>query len=271
MASVPSVSVPNIAGLEVVSPVGLVAVWVVLIVVAGVLGRATRRGKYWFVKITGSDPFGWHEGDYSDFTSTVGDTYTVTDLKENLEEGRQWSRKRRLWVRNIVMAPVWEELAFRGIPYLLAVALGSFHLPLLVAGSAVWAFMHTRNPPPYRRQALPVFVEGLLALYLWLIGLWWLAILVHAGQNIFVHVVIAGQKWWWRWQHTFSPGEEYIVTVDERMQPDHHGLYRAYTPNDKKLYVADVEPGEQTRARVAMLQGLNGYAFPVSEAADESD
>jgi predicted RNA-binding protein with TRAM domain len=117
-----------------------------------------------------------------------------------------------------------------------------------------------------------VFVSGLLSLYLWLIGLWWLAILVHAGNNLVAIALEASEKWWRRWQHSFSPGEEYTVTVDDRSpQPDRHGLYRAYTSAEETLHVADVEPGETTRVRVATTVGLHGYAYPITESGQEPD
>lgn len=273
MSIPPSFSVPSIVGLEVVSPVGIVVTWAALIIVGQVLASVTRRGKHWIIRVTGRNPVGWLEYDRREQIDTPERvTYTTADLKEMLDgESQEWRPKIRWWARCVVIGPAFEELTFRGIPYLLAIALGSFHLPLLVAGSALWAFGHTRNPAPYRRRALPVFVGGLLYLYLWLIGLWWLAIVVHAGNNLLGFGLMSAGKWWRRWQHTFSPGEEHIVTVDERMGPNRFGLYQGRTPDDEQLYVADVEPGEQTRVRVAVLDGSTAYAFPVSAAAEESD
>ncbi|MDS0280383.1 CPBP family intramembrane metalloprotease [Halomicroarcula sp. S1AR25-4] len=271
----PSISAPTITGTQVVYPARLVAAWAVLTVASLGLKRVIHRCKYWTVKLTGTHPFGWFASLDSDRRIDTGETetYTVADLKDRLDwERRQWRRLTRRGGRAVVIAPVVEELTFRGGPYLLAVTLGGAHLPLLVAGSVLWASLHTRNPRPYRRGAIPVFVSGLLSLYLWLIGLWWLAILVHAGNNLVAIALEAGEKWWRRWQHSFSPGEEYTVTVDDRSpQPDRHGLYRAYTPADETLHVADVEPGETTRVRVATTVGLHGYAYPITESGQEPD
>lgn len=271
----PSISAPTITGTQVIYPVQLVAAWAVLTVASLVLERVIRRCKYWTVKLTGTDPFGWFVSlDNSRRIDTgEAETYTVTDLKERLDrERRQWRRSIRRGVLGVVIAPVAEELTFRGGPYLLAVTLSASRLPLLVAGSVLWAFLHTRNPRSSRRGTLPVFVSGLVSLYLWLIGLWWLAILVHAGNNLTVIAVNAGKTWWQRWQYSFSSGDEYTVTVDDQTpQPDRHGLYRAYTPADETLYVADVEPGETTRVRVATTVGFDGYAYPITESGEETD
>ncbi|WP_197052352.1 CPBP family intramembrane glutamic endopeptidase [Halobellus rufus] len=271
----PSISAPTITGTQVVYPARLVAAWAILTIASLGLERVIHRCKYWTVKLTGTHPFGWfaslgsdHQGDLRET-----ETYTVADLKDRLDwERKWWRRTTRRGVRAVVIAPVVEELTFRGGPYLLAVTLGVAQLPLLVAGSVLWAYLHTRNPRRYRRGTLPVFVSGLLSLYLWLIGLWWLAILVHAGNNLVAIALAAGEKRWRRWQHSFSPGEEYTVTVDDRSpQPDRHGLYRAYTPADGTLHVADVEPGETTRVRVATTVGLHGYAYPITESGQETD
>ena len=271
----PSISAPTITGTQVVYPARLVAAWAVLTVASLGLERVIRRCKYWTVKLTGTHPFGWFASLDSDRRIDTGETetYTVADLKDRLDwERKWWRRTTRRGGRAVVIAPVVEELTFRGGPYLLAVTLGGAHLPLLVAGSVLWAFLHTRNPRPYRRGTIPVFVSGLLCLYLWLIGLWWLAILVHAGNNLVAIALEASEKWWRRWQHSFSPGEEYTVTVDDRSpQPDLHGLYRAYTPAEETLHVADVEPGETTRVRVATTVGLHGYAYPITESGQEPD
>ena len=271
----PSISVPTITGTQVVYPARLVAAWAILTVASLGLERIIHRCKYWTVKLTGTHPFGWFASLDSDHQSDLRETetYTVADLKDRLGwERKWWRRTTRRGVRAVVIAPVVEELTFRGGPYLLAVTLGVAQLPLLVAGSVLWAFLHTRNPRRYRRGTLPVFVSGLLSLYLWLIGLWWLAILVHAGNNLVAIALAASEKWWRRWQHSFSPGEEYTVTVDDRSpQPDRHGLYRAYTPAEETLHVADVEPGETTRVRVATTVGLHGYAYPITESGQEPD
>jgi hypothetical protein len=271
----PSISAPTITGTQVVYPARLLAAWAILTIASLVLERVIHRCKYWTVKLTGTHPFGWFASLNSDHQGDLRETktYTVADLKDRLDwERKWWRRTTQRGVRAVVIAPVVEELTFRGGPYLLAVTLGGAHLPLLVAGSVLWAFLHTRNPRPYRRGTIPVFVSGLLSLYLWLIGLWWLAILVHAGNNLVAIALEASEKWWRRWQHSFSPGEEYTVTVDDRRpQPNRHGLYRAYTPADETLHVADVEPGETTRVRVATTVGLHGYAYPVARSEQDTD
>ncbi|MFC7164868.1 CPBP family intramembrane glutamic endopeptidase [Halospeciosus flavus] len=271
----PSISAPTITGTQVVYPARLFAAWAILTIASLVLERVIHRWKYWTVKLTGTHPFGWFASLDSDrrIDTEETETYTVADLKDRLDwERKWWRRTTRRGVRAVVIAPVVEELTFRGGPYLLAVTLGVAQLPLLVAGSVLWAYLHTRNPRRYRRGTLPVFVSGLLSLYLWLIGLWWLAILVHAGNNLVAIALAASEEWWRRWQHSFSPGEEYTVTVDDRIpQPDRHGLYRAYTPAEETLHVADVEPGETTRVRVATTVGLNGYAYPITESGQETD
>jgi hypothetical protein len=271
----PSISVPTITGTQVVYPARLVAVWAVLTVAGVVLERVIRRLKYWIVRVTGTHTFGWYSFLHSDHQDGLRETktYTVAELKDRLDwERRWWRRSTRRSVRTVVIAPVVEELTFRGGPYLLAVTLGVAQLPLLVGGSVLWAFLHTRNPGRYRRGTLPVFVSGLLSLYLWLVGLWWLAILVHAGNNLLATAVDIGEEWWRRWQHSFTPGEEYTVTVDNQCpQPDRDGLYRASTPANETLHVADVEPGETTCVRVATTVGFHGYAYPVTESEQETD
>jgi len=261
----PSISAPTIVGTQIIYPVHLIVIWVLLKVTSIVLQQVVNRLKYLVVKITDSHPFGWYEVPDSDRNSgTV--TYTVEDLKEQFnKERRRGKRLRREGYRAVVFGPIYEELTFRGGPFLLAVTLGPPRLPLLVAGSLLWGYFHTRNPPPYRQSTIPVFVGGLLYLYLWIIGLWWLAILLHMANNFIAISMRASTLWWQRRQHSFSPGEEYTVTVcDRRTQPNRFGLYEAYTSDDEILHVVDVEPGETVRVRVATLVGSSGYAYPVS-------
>lgn len=275
MAFGPGISVPTITGTRVLYPARIVAAWVVLTVASIGLGRIIFRSKFWIVKVTGTDPLDWFKflgHERTDDTEGT-ETYSVADLKEQLDWEREWwRRKARVGVRSVVVAPVVEELTFRGGPFLLALTLDGYRLPLLIGGSVIWAYIHTLNPRSYRRATVPVFVSGLLSLYLWVVGLWWAAVLVHAGNNVVAMVLEVGGEWWRRWQHSFTPGEEYTVTVDDRdPQPEAHGLYRAYTPADEKLRVANVEPGETTRVRVATTVGLHGYAYPIAQSRRETD
>ncbi|GAA0272780.1 MULTISPECIES: CPBP family intramembrane glutamic endopeptidase [Halobacteriales] len=278
MAFGPGISVPTITGTRVVYPVPIVAAWVVLTVASIGLGRIIRRSKFWLVRVTGTDPLGWFEFPDRERTDDTEDTegtetYSVTDLKEQLDWEREWwRRKARFGVRSAVVAPVVEELTFRGGPLLLALTLDGYRLPLLIGGSVLWAYVHTLNPRGYRRATAPVFVGGLLCLYLWAVGLWWVAVLVHAGNNATAMALEVGREWWRRWQHPFAPGEEYTVTVDDHgPQPEAHGLYRAYTPANETLHVANVEPGETTRVRVATTVGFHGHAYPVAESRREPE
>lgn len=278
MAFGPGISVPTVAGARVVYPAWIVAVWGVLTAASVGLGYIIRRSKFWLVRETGTDPFGWFDllsrepaADTENAEDT--DTYSVADLKERLDWEREWwRRKARSGGRSVVVAPVVEELTFRGGPFLLALTLDGYRLPLLVCGSVLWAYLHTLNPRGTRRPTVPVFVSGLLSLYLWAVGLWWVAVLVHAANNAVAMAVEIGREWWRRWRHSFTPGEEYTVTVDDQgPQPEVHGLYQASTPANETLHVANVEPGETTRVRVATTVGFHGYAYPVAESHDESE
>lgn len=275
MAFGPGISVPTIAGTRVVYPARLIIAWFVFSVTGILLDRFIHRSKSWFVRVTGTDPLGWFEflgHECADDTEGT-ETYTVADLKEQLDWEREWwRRKARSGVRSVVVAPVVEELTFRGGPFLLALTLDGYRLPLLIGGSVIWAYTHTLNPRSYRRATVPVFVSGLLSLYLWAVGLWWAAVLVHAGNNAVAMVLEVGGEWWRRWRHSFAPGEEYTVTVDDHgPQPEAHGLYRAYTPADETLHVANAEPGETTCVRVATTVGFHGYAYPIGESRQEPD
>lgn len=265
----PEILVPAVGGQRVIHPIWIVVAWLTLAVGGAKLDRYIFRSKAWIVTVTGSDPLGWVEGlglDRRDDTEQT-ETYTVTDLRQQLErEQNWWSRQRRFGIRAVVVGPVGEELVCRGGPYLLAMTLGGFHLPLVAFGSVVWAALHTRNPLPYRRSTPAVFFAGLLYLHLWVVGLWWLAVLVHAGNNLVATVIKVNREWQDRRHNTFTPGEEATVTVAESSsQPSKHGLYRANTPTGETLYVAAVEPGETTRVRVATPKGATGYAYPIDE------
>lgn len=269
MAFGPSISAPTLTGTTVVYPAELFAAWIVLTVTSLVLERLIRRAKLRIVRHTGIPPYGWfttyHEVTRS--TSNEPETYTVDDLKDTLaRERKQWRRIGRRGTKAVIVAPVVEELTFRGGPSLLALTLGGAHLPLLVAGSLLWAAIHARNPAPDRRGTLPVFIHGLLYIYLWLIGLWWLAILVHAGNNLIAIALEAGKLWWRRRQHPLTPGDTHTVTVDDQYAPrNRDGLSLAYTADGDRLYVADVDPGDTTQVRVATTVGFTGYAYPITD------
>lgn len=264
------VSVPTIEGMQPIRPAAIVAAWFVFTVAGIMLDRLNEWMKFQFVHLTNFDPLGWYE-----FPELEGDAedseeiYTVEDLKEWLswERGR-WRRNGRLGFRTVVVAPLAEELTYRGFPYLLALTLDGYRVPLLVGGSLIWAYLHTLNSGRFRRGTVPVFVTGLLYIYLWAVGLWWLAIAVHLGNNLVALTAKVGSEWWKQWRQSFSPGEEYTVEVDERNpQPQFYGLYRAYTPEQEKLYVAGVEPGDTVRVRIARI-GLITYAYPIKQTKE---
>lgn len=274
MAFGPEVSVPTIEGMRVIHPAWIVAAWFALTVAGIMLGRWIQRMKRLFVNVTNFDPLDWYEFPEleSEDEGDGAETYTVEDLKDWLDwERGRWRRNARLGFRMVVVAPVAEELTFRGFPYLLALTLDGYRVPLLLGGSLIWAYLHTLNPKRTRRGTVPVFVGGLLSIYLWAVGLWWLAVVVHLGNNLIALALKAGSEWWKQWRHSFAPGEEYTVEVDEcGPQPQFYGLYRAYTPEQELLYVADVEPGDTARVRVATV-GFNSYAYPIEEEASELD
>jgi predicted RNA-binding protein with TRAM domain len=268
MAFGPEVSVPTIEGMLAIRPMWIVAAWFVFTVAAIVLGRLIQRMKFQFVKLTDFDPLGWY--DFPERGSEDGEsdskTYTVDDLKAWLNwERDRWRRNARLGFRMVIVAPIKEELMFRGFPYLLALTIDGYRVPLLLGGSLVWASLHTLNPRRFRKGIVPVFVWGLLCVYLWAVGLWWLAVVVHAGNNTVALALKVGTEWCKQWRHSFSPGEEYTVEVDDRgPQPQFCGLYRAHTPDHESLYVVDVEPGDTARVRVATIES-KGYAYPIEE------
>jgi hypothetical protein len=91
----PSISAPTITGTQVVYPARLVAAWAVLTVTGLVLERVIRRIQYWIVKVTGTHTFGWYSFLHSDHQGDLRETetYTVTDLKDQLDWERKWWRR----------------------------------------------------------------------------------------------------------------------------------------------------------------------------------
>jgi len=74
------------------------------------------------------------------------------------------------YVAAVLVAPVMEELVFRGIPWVLGTTTG------VILGSILWTLLHLRSAPV-------VLVSVPLYLKLWLGGFWIEAILVHAVHN----------------------------------------------------------------------------------------
>lgn len=264
------ISLPTIEGTQVLLPVRIVAAWIALILVSHGIGSLIYRSKRWIASVTRINPLTWFNPIHEQ-SDDAEDKYTVAALKERLDWERRWRRRKARGIyRSVVVAPVIEELIYRGGPFLLALTLGGYRLPLLVAGSLIWAHKHTRNPFNYTRTTAPVFVHGLLMLYLWMVGLWWVGVLVHAGNNAFAMMLRVGMEWWQRHQRTFTPGDEYQVMVDDHAEPPQpDGLCRALTQAGDILHVANVEPDETTRVRVAANIGDHSYAFPIANPPEK--
>jgi predicted RNA-binding protein with TRAM domain len=266
------VSVPSIEGMQPIRPAAIVAAWFVLTVAGIMLERLNEWMKFQFVYLTNFDPLGWYE--FPDGNTDEGsgpETYSVEDLKEWLDwERGRWRRNARQGFRTVVAMPLAEEMIVRGFPYLLSLTVDGYQVPLLLGGSLIWAYLHTMNPRASRQGMVPVFIWGLICVYLWAMGLWWLAVIVHSCHNMVAFAMNNGKEWWGQWRHSFTPGEEYTVEVDKRgPQPQFHGLYRAYTSEQEILYVADVEPGDTARVRVATIGG-NSYAYPIEQTEENS-
>lgn len=263
----PGVPLPGLFGVRVVYPVWIIGAWIVLV-------------PGWAILITGFD---WLLRRFSRSISRArSDTwtapqpdrrrkqdYTVEYLEEVLEEELGvWRRQARVAVRSIVGGPLLEEPLFRGIPLLIALTFTGQEslIWLLLGGHVIWAYGHRFQSSRSWRPVLGTFVGGLLELYLWLIGLWWLGVLVHGGHNAIVRAHDALRTWRRRRREAFRPGEERMVTIPDPVElPMSEGLYGVAISEHERIYVADLKPGETARVRIAHSSGNWGYAIPLHE------
>jgi hypothetical protein len=76
------------------------------------------------------------------------------------------------------------------------------------------------------------------------VGLWWVAILVHAFNNSVAMALSVGSEWRRRRHPSFPHGDECTVTVDDYCPPyKWHGMCQASTQAGEALLVAGLEPG----------------------------
>lgn len=117
----PGIPVPALDGVRVVYPAWIVGAWFGLLIARLVLFSVSNRLKFEFVSLTGWDPLGWLAVPEREPRDTGEARYTVEDLEATLEwELSRWRRKARRAYRAILIAPLGEEMVFRGIPFLIA-------------------------------------------------------------------------------------------------------------------------------------------------------
>lgn len=77
-----------------------------------------------------------------------------------------------------------EEGLFRGVPYVVALWVGSFKLGLVGLGTLLWALLHGTG-----RGIAILLSNGWLLAGLWLAGHWELAVGLHLGTNLVLYTV----------------------------------------------------------------------------------
>lgn len=193
--------------------------------------------------------------------------YTTASLMATLEEERDyWRRQLPVPVRTIVARPIRDEMIYHGLPLLLAVTVTgrASLLWLLLAGHAIWAVRHRQYSSRPWRPVVGTFLIGLPEVYLWLLGLWWVAILLHFGRLSVAALVWAASRWNRRRKLAFQPGEEFGITITHSVdRPMRRGCYGTTVSPGRDLYVTDLEPGENARVRVAYSGRTYGFAFPI--------
>jgi len=235
--------------------------WFVLLGVRLWLSKRLFRWERWIARITGFDPFGRLHPSSVKFSSP--DRYSTAYLKE-VEEQETTSLRAygRIFATSVVSAPVYEEVGFRLLPLVFAVTVTGHPLTVLFVANVVWAHLHVVNGKT--RHTLPHLIDGLLSVYLWVHGWGLIAISLHAWNNL----VAVGIETWQKehprvYPRFFGPGEEHVVVVRSVSHLDSRGLRQAFTEDDRQLQVADVEPGDVCRVRVAANLGSLGYAYPL--------
>lgn len=259
----PGVVVPTIEGTRMIYPVQLGAIWLGLTIV----GLAVRGVLPWVSRQLPASITPHLTQQYTTVPTETDDDSaetTIKDVQALYEEERRIGRRYLRYAgRAGIAAPVAEEIIFRGGPYLLALTVAWPLALCLLGGTVLWSLAHRREFGGYHRYALQTLPSGLFYVYLWLIGLWWVAILIHMGNNLVAVGGMLGEEWWRRRQAPFTVGETMTITVDNSAQSNDFGLFQVTGANGATLYVAGVSPGETRHVRIAVSDRGYTEAFPI--------
>ena len=266
----PGIQVPGLFGPRVIFPVAIVLVYLVLYLGPFALYRTLYRlrGRLWYRKHRRKAIQVLPAGDRSSRPSKC-EPRTVDEVCAVLDDERtRWRWEKRQFIIATGPIPVFEEFAFRGVPLLVGTILtGPASIRWwLILGTAIWAYGHADGGPWDSWRRLILFVRGLVLAYLWLIGIWWFAVLLHAGNN----AVLCGwsllNTWGRLYHRDFRVGDEFTVTLDE----DGRGNQAWYATvlSQPGLRVVGGVPGETVRIRVARNDGLAYVIDRVVEIID---
>jgi len=261
----PAVSLPGIFGVEVIYPVWIVGAVVVLVCSWATVTMAVDWIWLRYHRLVGQ--MGSNRPRPSPYPGPPPERYTTASLMATLETERDyWRRQLPVPVRTMLARPIRDLMTYYGLPLLVAVTLtgrGSL-LWLLLGGHAIRAVRHRRYASRPWWPVVGTFLIGLPEVYLWLLGLWWVAILLHFGELAVAVLLWAASHWHRRRKLAFQPGEELGVTITHSVdRPMKHGCYGTTIAPGRDLYVTDLEPGENARVRVAYSGRADGFAFPI--------
>lgn len=257
----PAVRVPGLFGHRVIYPVWLVILQVLLFVLSLIVMKVVLRAKRTVIHWSGRDPLGWF--DVTDPPSDrAGTGYTIEDLQATHDrETARHRRLKRLWLAHTFKIPVVSQMTFLGLPTLVVLAAtGPAELgPLLVLGAVTRAVVEARR---LYTDSLSRFVRGLLELWLWFLGLWWVAILLEmlmtgvGGGFVYAGVLED------RLRTSVTLGGEYWVTAIDEGPSWGPGLTTARTFDGVDLYVPELAIGETARVIVASIREDRALAYP---------
>lgn len=95
----------------------------------------------------------------------------------------------------VILAPLWEELAYRHAPFLLVKALGEkFLVPVVILSSIIFGWGHGMGPESLLRQGVMGFV--LFGIYLKNGNSYWSSVALHALWNGIFFLMVFGQYIW---------------------------------------------------------------------------
>lgn len=259
----PSVRVPGLFGARIIYPMWLVVLQGLALALALVLHEAGKE--VWLVrhKFIRNQSSG---GDGATRRSTAGrPRNSIEYLRECHESQLQWLRSEKRRLRASAIEPVKGQVMFLGLPTLAGLTLSEIGPatlgPLLVASAIFWTLAESWSKPLF---ALPQFTVGLVVLWLWVLGLWWVGILLH--------LLVAGTLAVWRYagvqwnriRTSVTVGEVFWVTGIERDPPGNRGFTRTRTLDGIELFVPGLDVGESARVIVAS----NSHGEPLAYPAD---
>lgn len=236
--------------------------FVLSLFVMKVVLRAKRTVIHW----SGRDPLGWF--DVADLPSDrAGTGYTIEDLQATHDrETARHRRLKRLLLEHTFRIPAVWQMTFLGLPTLAVLAVvGPAALgPLLVLGAVTRAVVEARRR---NTDSLSRFVRGLLELWQWFLGLWWVAILLETFMSdvggVFLYADVLGDRL--RTSVTLG-GKHWVNAIDEGPSWG-PGLTTARMLDGIDLYVPGLAIWETARVIVASIRDERALAYPAEATA----